>query len=268
MVIGTASVILVVTIGMTGKQYILELIQKFGTNSVELEYSGGGATAPSASATTTTSPAKTKRPSTAQLPGVMYSSPVMEMHDRISFGGGVVKDTLVLGVSPQYLQIRNLHRPAGRFLDDTDDSATSSAPWSPKLFAKERFGSSDAAVGQTFEISGIPFTIIGVFKRASRLRPVGDRRPDHPHSLFRGPLLHRNRKCEADLLLHAQHGRGARRRQGDRAHRQARHRTNSVYKTQNAQRTARPSPQRSPMRSPRCWCWWPPSPWPSAASAS
>ncbi len=45
MVIGTASVILVVTIGLTGKQYIQELIQKIGTNSVEVEYSGGGATA-------------------------------------------------------------------------------------------------------------------------------------------------------------------------------------------------------------------------------
>src|SRR5664279_938916 len=43
MVIGTASVILVVTIGMTGKQFILAEIQKIGTNSVELEYYGGGA---------------------------------------------------------------------------------------------------------------------------------------------------------------------------------------------------------------------------------
>ena len=43
MVIGTASVILVVTIGMTGRQYVLQLIQKFGTNSVEVEYAGGGA---------------------------------------------------------------------------------------------------------------------------------------------------------------------------------------------------------------------------------
>src|ERR1039458_4372126 len=43
MVIGTASVILVVTIGLTGKQFILNQIQKIGTNSVELEYSGGGA---------------------------------------------------------------------------------------------------------------------------------------------------------------------------------------------------------------------------------
>src|SRR6266702_7659255 len=41
MVIGTASVILVVTIGLTGKRFILEEIQKIGTNSVELEYSGG-----------------------------------------------------------------------------------------------------------------------------------------------------------------------------------------------------------------------------------
>jgi putative ABC transport system permease protein len=35
-----------------------------------------------------------------------------------------------------------------------------------ELFAKERYGSSDAAVGQSFEISGIPFTIIGVFKES------------------------------------------------------------------------------------------------------
>src|ERR1035438_5251805 len=43
MVIGTASVILVVTIGLTGKQFILAEIQKIGTNEVEVEYSGGGA---------------------------------------------------------------------------------------------------------------------------------------------------------------------------------------------------------------------------------
>ena len=36
MVIGTASVILVVTIGLTGRQYVLGLLEKIGTNSVEL----------------------------------------------------------------------------------------------------------------------------------------------------------------------------------------------------------------------------------------
>ena len=45
MVIGTASVILVVTIGLTGKQFVINEIQKIGTNSVELEYAGGSAAA-------------------------------------------------------------------------------------------------------------------------------------------------------------------------------------------------------------------------------
>src|SRR5579862_7974247 len=38
MVIGTASLILVVTIGMTGKQYVLNQIQAIGTNQIEAEY--------------------------------------------------------------------------------------------------------------------------------------------------------------------------------------------------------------------------------------
>src|ERR1700740_1219566 len=41
MVIGTASLILVVTIGMTGKQYVLNLIQSIGANMIYAEYQGG-----------------------------------------------------------------------------------------------------------------------------------------------------------------------------------------------------------------------------------
>ncbi len=42
MVIGTASLILVVTIGLTGKQYVLNLIQGIGANLIYAEYEGGG----------------------------------------------------------------------------------------------------------------------------------------------------------------------------------------------------------------------------------
>src|SRR5579884_1424078 len=42
MVIGTASLILVVTIGLTGKQYILSSIENIGANLIEAEYEGGG----------------------------------------------------------------------------------------------------------------------------------------------------------------------------------------------------------------------------------
>src|SRR5438874_1192510 len=42
MVIGTASLILVVTIGLTGKHYVLNQIQSIGANLIEAEYLGGG----------------------------------------------------------------------------------------------------------------------------------------------------------------------------------------------------------------------------------
>jgi putative ABC transport system permease protein len=166
MVIGTASVILVVTIGMTGKQFILNEIQKIGTNEIALEYAGAGASGTENVIYNDYLTREDEKVVDAQLPGIMYSSPVLEMHDRISFGGGVVKDTLVLGVSPDYRYIRNLLVPYGRFLDDQDEKAHTAAAVVTETFARLRYGSTDAAVGREFEISGIPFTIIGVFKES------------------------------------------------------------------------------------------------------
>ncbi len=166
MVIGTASVILVVTIGMTGKQYIQQLIQKIGTNSVELEYAGGGAAAAERARYTDNLTREDEKAVDQQVPGVLYSSPVLSMHNRLSFPGGIQKDTTVLGVSPEYENVRNLIVTEGRFFDETDESTHIKCAVVAALFARQRYGSDDAAVGRTFEIVGIPFTIIGVFKES------------------------------------------------------------------------------------------------------
>ncbi|MGD0158376.1 MAG: ABC transporter permease [Terracidiphilus sp.] len=166
MVIGTASVILVVTIGMTGKQYVLELLQKIGTNQVEVEYAGGGATAAERVRYNDFLTREDEKAVDQQVPGIMFSSPVLSMHNRLTFPGGIQKDTVVLGVTPEYEQIRNLIVTQGRFFDDTDDSAHLHCAVVTQPFAKERYGSDDSAVGQNFQILGIPFTIIGVFKES------------------------------------------------------------------------------------------------------
>ena len=166
MVIGTASVILVVTIGLTGRHYILQELQKIETNSIEVEYSGAGATAAERDRYNDFLTIEDEKAVVNQLPGVMYASPVLEMHAPISFGGGVVKDTLVLGVSPQYRHIRNLLVPVGRFFDETDATAHLKCAVATEQFATQRYGGIAQAVGQTFEISGLPFTIIGVFKQS------------------------------------------------------------------------------------------------------
>jgi putative ABC transport system permease protein len=166
MVIGSASLIMVVTVGMTGKQYILHLIQSIGSNMVEIEYSGGG---PGSSAQhEARNDFLTRDDETAvieQVPAVAYSSPMLQTHDRIPLNNGVVKDILVLGVSPQYRQVRNLILIAGRFFDEEDDETHAKVAVITEPFALQKFGTVNA-VNQTFQIKGIPFTVIGIFKEA------------------------------------------------------------------------------------------------------
>jgi putative ABC transport system permease protein len=163
MVIGSASLILVVTIGLTGKEYILKEIQGIGTNMIMLEYSGGGVGAVKDSR----NDYMTRDDESAvmeQVPAVAASSPMLEMHDRIAFPGGILKDVLVLGVSPEYADVRNLIITSGRFFDNQDEETHTKAAVVTEPFARERFGSIDAAINQNFELSGIPFTIVGTFK--------------------------------------------------------------------------------------------------------
>jgi len=158
MVMGSASVILVVTIGLTGKQYAVNYIQGIGANMITADYPGGDNGNPDY---------LTKDDLTAvvdRVPGITGASPMLQMHDRISFGDGNVKDVLVLGVSPQYRDIRNLVVLAGRFFDDQDSINHSKVAVVTVPFAKSLFGSADAAVNKTFSVKGIPFTIIGIFK--------------------------------------------------------------------------------------------------------
>jgi len=164
MVIGSASLILVVTIGLTGKEYILNLLQSIGTNMVYIEYSGGG----TGSINNFQNDYLTREDERAvdeQVPAVMYSSPMLEMHDRISING-TEKELLVLGVSPQYKQVRNLRVLSGRFFDDQDEITHTPVAVVTQIFAQEMFGSQDAAINQTFSVSGIPFTIVGTFKES------------------------------------------------------------------------------------------------------
>src|SRR5271157_3971077 len=113
MVIGTASLILVVTIGMTGRQYALNQIQAIGTNEIWAEYQGGaqhiGGSTPD--------PLTIQDLAAVQqeVSGIAASSPIVRLSDRIPAGNGKEKDVTILGVAPEYLRVRNLVIPSGRF---------------------------------------------------------------------------------------------------------------------------------------------------------
>src|SRR5271170_2182114 len=84
MVIGTASLILVVTIGMTGKQYVLNQIQAIGANMVYAEYQGGAQRNVTPDLLTIDDMYAVLQ----QVPGIVAASPVVPLDDRIPIGGG------------------------------------------------------------------------------------------------------------------------------------------------------------------------------------
>jgi len=162
MVIGTASLILVVTIGLTGKQYVLSQIQAIGANLIYAEYEGGGPRI-----TNTTPDPLTLDDLQAvmqQVPGIVTASPVVPLAERIPVGNGKERDIQVLGVYPQYKDVRNLVVVSGRFFDAQDEQARNKVAVITQKLGEDLYGSADEAVGKLIKLSGLPFTIIGTFR--------------------------------------------------------------------------------------------------------
>src|SRR5579859_1747453 len=110
--VGTASVILVATIGLTGKQYILRQLQSIGTNMIYVDYQGGSQRIDSTPDPMTADDVLAVR---ERVSSVIAASPTVALNDRISIGGGKQSDILVMGVDPDYTRVRNLKILAGRF---------------------------------------------------------------------------------------------------------------------------------------------------------
>jgi len=165
MAVGTAALILVVTVALTGKRYVLAQIENVGTNVIWAEYSGIS----SASANVAAADYLTSNDMTAveqQVPGVSEASPVLNLHQRMVVGSGKEQDILVLGVSPQYQQVRRIIATAGRFFDEADSRFTNKVALITDSLARRQFGALDLALGQTIKIQEVPFVIIGTFRES------------------------------------------------------------------------------------------------------
>ncbi|HSU18555.1 MAG TPA: ABC transporter permease [Acidobacteriaceae bacterium] len=166
MVIGSASIILVATLGLTGRQYALNMIASIGPNMIEMQYVGGSVAGPNNVSQPDNMTREDMQSVLEQVPGIVASSPMLEIHDRISMGSGITKDTMLLGVSPQYKEVRNLKVMAGRFFDDQDATTHAKVAVLVAPLALALYGSYSGAIDHTISVQGIPFTIIGVFKES------------------------------------------------------------------------------------------------------
>jgi putative ABC transport system permease protein len=160
MVIGTASLILVVTIGMTGKQYVENQIQSIGANMIDAEYQGGNQPGTTPDKLTVDDMYAVLQ----RVPGLTTASPVVPLDDRIAIGYGKSQEVRILGVMPEYTVVRNLVLVSGRFFDRQDEQVRNKVAVLEQKFAVKLFGSTEEAIGKDVKLSGLPFTIIGTFR--------------------------------------------------------------------------------------------------------
>ncbi len=165
MVIGTFSLVLVVTIALTGKQYVLNEIQNIGANLIWAEYSGSSSASTSASSAdylTVNDMLAVEQ----QVPGLKEASPVLNLHEPILIGNGKQRDMLILGVDPEYVTVRRIIVSSGRFFDQQDSQSHNKVALVTEDFAQRQYGGIEYAAGHEIEIQGLPFVVIGTFRES------------------------------------------------------------------------------------------------------
>jgi putative ABC transport system permease protein len=162
MVIGNASVILVVTISLTSRDFILEQIEGLGSNLVWAYYQAGSQSSPQVEAdfVKMADVEAVRRELAGRInaaTGVMTSFDRMVIHGR-------EEDVAIIGTDEYYPQVRNLVLSAGRFPDSSDITLRQKVALLTESLAVRLFGGQSASLGQVIKIHGLQFTVIGTFR--------------------------------------------------------------------------------------------------------
>lgn len=161
MMIGTASVILVVTISLTSRDYILEQVQGIGSNIIFAYFVSAGPASPTADADYIKM-ADVEAIRKELRSDIVAATGVMSNFDRILIGGKE-QDVKVIGTDEEYQPVRNMVISSGRFLDPGDIRMRTKVALLTDKLAQRMYGSRNAALNQVIRLFGLQFTVIGTF---------------------------------------------------------------------------------------------------------
>jgi putative ABC transport system permease protein len=162
LIIGNASVILVVTISLASKDMILDQIRGIGSNLVYANLEASGMNASQVQADfVKLSDVQAIRDTLGNK--IVAAAAVMANTDQIVVGGKV-RPVTVDGVDENYASVRNLVILAGRSFDASDMTLREHVAMMTEKLATRMFGSQEAAIGQTLRVYQLQFTVIGTFR--------------------------------------------------------------------------------------------------------
>lgn len=153
-IIGVASVIILVSLVNAYMSYMTESFASMGTNQISVNL--------------------TNLPSRSVSVEEMYEfygehgdtfqqmSPSVRVSGTVKHGADTMSSTSVTGVSEEYLEIKDYSLQAGRGIQYADIAARQKVCVIGAYVASELYGSAEKALGETVKINGYGFQIVGV----------------------------------------------------------------------------------------------------------
>ncbi len=156
-VIGSACIVLVVTIALIGKTYVLALIEGVGSNIVYATYSGGNGNSRSQADEISLNDMEAVR----HLPHIAEVAGTFDMQTTVVVNGQI-KPVALVGVTQGFQKIRNLLILQGRFFDDLDQRDGAKACLITQELAQKL--PPGPLIGRQLRVGEQTFTIIAVFR--------------------------------------------------------------------------------------------------------
>ena len=156
-VIGSACIVLVVTIALIGKTYVLAQIEGVGSNIVYASYGGGTSNARSQADEISLNDMEAVR----HLPHVVEVAGTNDLATSIVVNGKE-RAVAMVGVTEGFQKIRNLLILEGRFFDDLDQETGAKGCLITQELARKL--PPGPMIGRQLHVGEQTFTIIGVFR--------------------------------------------------------------------------------------------------------
>jgi putative ABC transport system permease protein len=157
-IIGSASIVLVVTVALTSKKFVLQQIESVGSNLVWVEMIQTPDKAQPLSHELTVEDMEAIRSS---VPEVAQVAGARELNMSV-IAQGVQRPVNLIGVTKGYQEIRRLLVLRGRYFDDTDMATRDKVCLITKQLAAKLFGPENP-IGRTVRMGELTFTVVGVF---------------------------------------------------------------------------------------------------------
>jgi putative ABC transport system permease protein len=184
-VIGTGCIVLVVTVALAGKQYIIGQIEGVGANLVYVNLVNTGEPgsfnlADQLNADDLAAVKQALPQMVAQAAGANSSPLTVDVN-------GQQRDVNLVGVTEEFRQIRNLEVTRGRYFDSDDIQSRSKVCLLTQALASRMFPFDDP-IGRNVRVGELNFTVIGMFQE--RVATFGETEITRESVLVPFSLLH------------------------------------------------------------------------------